>query len=174
MPVYLIQAGGAQGAVKIGFATNVRLRLIKMQTDNHERLSVLRIIEGDKHTERRLHLRFEMLWLHGDWHRFTDEMLGDLSDEPHVPQAAILIEPAIVAPPIRKLIGEPRSFHHSVIRAAGGERWISDALVVPHETVRYWRKRQIPPKYWHRLVEMALPRMPGLTIADLARTSPPP
>ena len=82
MPVYMVRAG-EHGPVKIGFSDNVALRLVKMQTDNHERLTILRIFEGGPTEEELLHERFADQHLHGDWHSFTDAMLGDvgLSEE---------------------------------------------------------------------------------------------
>lgn len=84
MPVYLIRAGEC-GPVKIGFtARPLWMRLAKMQTDNHERLSVLRLLQGGENVEVHLHARFVSFRIRGDWFRFSDVMLGDLGfpDEP--------------------------------------------------------------------------------------------
>ena len=77
MPVYIVRAG-EHGPVKIGYADDVASRLVKMQSDNHERLTVLRIFVGNQAEEKRLHLRFRHLHLHGEWHAWSREMLGNL------------------------------------------------------------------------------------------------
>lgn len=77
MPVYIIRAG-EHGPCKIGFSNNVVLRLVKMQADNHERLTVLRIFEGGTAEEAQLHALFADNRLHGEWHSFTKAMLGDV------------------------------------------------------------------------------------------------
>lgn len=77
MPVYMVRAG-EHGPVKIGFSDNVALRLVKMQADNHERLTILRIFAGGPTEEALFHERFADQHLHGEWHSFTKAMLGDL------------------------------------------------------------------------------------------------
>jgi hypothetical protein len=78
MPVYMIQAGGEHGPVKIGVTDDVEKRLIGMQTGNHLRLAVMRLFEGGPVEERALHQRFDDLRLNGEWFSFSKAMLGDL------------------------------------------------------------------------------------------------
>ena len=85
MPVYLIRAG-EHGPVKIGFATSVRQRFAKMQTDNHEKLSVLRVLDGEKDVEAQLHSRFHALHRRGDWFEFSPDMTGDLGLPDFIPK----------------------------------------------------------------------------------------
>lgn len=90
MPVYIIRAGQF-GPVKIGFAEDVSTRLVKMQSDNHETLAVIRHLVGGFVEERALHQRFSALRLQGEWFSFTHEMLDDLGLEdvdPPPPTAA--------------------------------------------------------------------------------------
>ena len=77
MPVYMIRAG-EHGPVKIGFAEDVVRRLGKMQADNHERLTVLRIFHGSVAEEATLHTLFAANALHGEWFSFTKAMMGDV------------------------------------------------------------------------------------------------
>jgi hypothetical protein len=77
MPVYLIQSG-ADGLVKIGFSNNVHLRFNKMQTDNSDKLTILRILDGGKELEAVLHARFSALKVRGEWFTFSKAMLGDI------------------------------------------------------------------------------------------------
>jgi hypothetical protein len=77
MPVYLVRAG-EHGPVKIGFSTNVRRRVSKMQTDNPGKMVVLRIFEGGKAEERQLHQLFADHHIDGEWHSFSEAMLGDV------------------------------------------------------------------------------------------------
>jgi hypothetical protein len=77
MPVYMIRAG-QHGPVKIGYSDDVASRLLKMQADNHERLTILRLFEGGVIEEAMLHEWFADNWLHGDWFGFSKAMLDDL------------------------------------------------------------------------------------------------
>ncbi|HEY6254511.1 MAG TPA: GIY-YIG nuclease family protein [Xanthobacteraceae bacterium] len=78
MPVYMIQAGGEHGPVKIGVTDDVEKRLIGMQTGNHQRLVVLRLFEGGAAEERLLHERFADHRLDGEWFSFSKQMLSDV------------------------------------------------------------------------------------------------
>jgi len=74
MPTYIIRAG-ENGPVKIGKAGSVQDRLAELQSGNHERLSVLRVVDARFDTERAFHVRFKDYHIHGEWFRFCDEML---------------------------------------------------------------------------------------------------
>jgi hypothetical protein len=78
MPVYMIQAGGEHGPVKIGVTDDVEKRLIGMQTGNHQPLVLIRLFEGGPNEERALHQRFADLRLNGEWFSFSKQMLGDV------------------------------------------------------------------------------------------------
>ena len=97
MPVYMVQAG-EHGPVKIGFSADVALRLVKMQADNHQRLTVLRIFQGAVAEEAALHTLFADNRLHGEWFSFTKAMMGDVG------LMEILPEP--VAVPVRPVTPE--------------------------------------------------------------------
>lgn len=74
MPVYLIQAGET-GPVKIGWAKRPEARLRELQTGNGERLRILRLFEGSRIDEARLHAAFAARRLYGEWFDFSPEML---------------------------------------------------------------------------------------------------
>ena len=84
MPVYFVSAGDrgphGRGPVKIGHSQAASLvsRFAALQSSNHEKLSVIRILDGSYALERALHQRFKPLWLHGEWFAFDPKMLGDL------------------------------------------------------------------------------------------------
>lgn len=75
--IYFIQAGGPEGPIKVGYTLgtrNFRHRFRMLQTGNHETLRLLRLAEGDKCEEARLHLELRKARLRGEW--FTgDEVL---------------------------------------------------------------------------------------------------
>lgn len=77
MPVYLIRAG-VSGPVKIGFAEDVRSRLVKMQVDNHENLILIREFIGGREEEDHLHTMFFAKRLRGEWHEYDIRMIGDV------------------------------------------------------------------------------------------------
>lgn len=87
MPVYLVQAGGEGGPIKIGFAAKPWSRLVKMQVDNHEPLKIVRLLVGGKPEEEALQERFSHLRMRGEWFHSDPAMLGDLGlqDVPVVP-----------------------------------------------------------------------------------------
>lgn len=73
--VYFLRAGD-DGPVKIGFASDLNLRITEIQIGCPEPLSILRVIDdGGKTAERWLHKHFKDKRLRGEWFSFTDEML---------------------------------------------------------------------------------------------------
>lgn len=101
MTVYVIRAG-EHGPVKIGYAEDVHLRLVKMQADNHERLTILRLFVGGEVEEKQLHDRFADSRLHGEWFAYTRLMEGDLcleetTDSPKPPSRRAVARKVAVA-----------------------------------------------------------------------------
>jgi hypothetical protein len=66
MSVYFVRAG-KRGPIKIGYANDVRSRLQKGQTLNHEPLVLLGIVPGGKELETALHAKFSEYRLRGEW-----------------------------------------------------------------------------------------------------------
>lgn len=64
--VYFLQRH--DGLVKIGFTTNLDQR-IRDLSSAHGPLAVLRVLNGDKRLERKLHQRFKELREYGEWFR---------------------------------------------------------------------------------------------------------
>lgn len=65
--IYFIQIG-LKGAIKIGFSDNgVEDRLSALQTASPEELNVLGVMEGDQEKERKLHEKFKVLYIRGEW-----------------------------------------------------------------------------------------------------------
>ena len=74
MAVYFIRSGD-DGPVKIGWAKNAEARLRQLQVSHHEPLCMVRLIDGSRDVEDRLHKRFAASRLVGEWFRFDGEML---------------------------------------------------------------------------------------------------
>jgi hypothetical protein len=79
VPVYLVRAGADGLVIKIGYsgattAAGLINRLSIMQSNNHVRLVLMRVLDGDIYVERALHQRFAHLRLHGEWFTYTPEM----------------------------------------------------------------------------------------------------
>ena len=127
MPVYMIRAG-EHGPVKIGFSDDVAGRLTKMQADNHERLTVLRIFEGCALDEASLHERFSDNWLHGEWHGFTAAMLGDVGLVEIVDSAPASVPVRLLPPPVPQSpdVGPMIAYHLCRLRR---ERGMTQAAV---------------------------------------------
>lgn len=79
MPVYFVQAG-ADGPIKIGFATDVRRRLTNMQTASAAELRLLAAIEGDQDHEAALHARLAPLRVRGEWFRDDPVLRAVMAD----------------------------------------------------------------------------------------------
>lgn len=80
MPVYMIQAGTANGAVKIGWTKgDPEKRRTQLQLGNHEALRVIRTINA--RIEERTQKAFWPLHIHGEWFRFCPTMLTITSDD---------------------------------------------------------------------------------------------
>ncbi len=78
MAVYLIRAGEV-GPVKIGCAASPMSRLSILQCAHHEKLSILRLFQGMHDEERMLQGMFAACRIRGEWFRFSERMLGDIS-----------------------------------------------------------------------------------------------
>ncbi len=74
MAVYIIRAGDTD-AVKIGWAIKPAERMADLQMGHHEKLSIVRLIEGPRSAEYRLHRHFKARRITGEWFRFCEEML---------------------------------------------------------------------------------------------------
>lgn len=86
MPIYMVQAADS-GAVKIGFTSEDAYvgRFTKMQVDNHEELTVLRLLQGGKGAEAMLHRIFAHLRIRGEWFAFHTAMLDHIGLPEWVP-----------------------------------------------------------------------------------------
>jgi hypothetical protein len=82
MPVYIAQAGGELGPVKIGRASQPESRIADLQTGHYATLILLRVIDGGSALERALHKRYAAKKIRGEWFEFDASML---SDDPPLP-----------------------------------------------------------------------------------------
>lgn len=65
----------ARGVVKIGIATDVRRRLGQVQVGYPWKLGIVRVIDGDRRTERWMHRKYKDRRLNGEWFEWQAEML---------------------------------------------------------------------------------------------------
>jgi Meiotically Up-regulated Gene 113 (MUG113) protein len=75
--VYFIQA--ESGPIKIGFTTDVRMRLAALQTATAEELTLVGIMPGDEKDEAALHARFASSRIRGEWFRPDEEIRAFIS-----------------------------------------------------------------------------------------------
>lgn len=154
MAIYMIRAGG-HGPVKIGFAEDVARRMTKMQADNHERLSLIRLLEGGLDEEAGLHVRFADHRLHGEWFSFTRLMLGDLALEDLAPSITASARD-MAAKLARRTMGEPRSLSvpHvkspccDLIESLGGHAAVAAFCSCGAPAISNWKKKGIPKSRW--------------------------
>ena len=142
MAVYLIRAG-LSGSVKIGFSKNVLSRLGKMQSDNYEKLQIIRILVGGKAEENKLHVLFYQNRLHGEWFSFHPLMLGDLGipDVPLLTRKICTIRRMAYDEPLQK-----------ALKAVGGPSKLADALKIGASAVTQWTR--IPPRHLPKVSQL--------------------
>lgn len=105
MPIYIIRAG-AHGPVKIGYSKSedaLCARLAMLQAANPERLTLLRLLDGDVRIEQDIHSRFDHLRIHGEWFAFNNAMLGTLGVPEYIASTAITI-PVPLHPLERRMV----------------------------------------------------------------------
>jgi hypothetical protein len=71
--VYFVEDRG--GRVKIGYSSDPLSRIMALQTAHATRLSVIRLIDGGRPTEKWLHGRFAHLRVKGEWFDFNEDMM---------------------------------------------------------------------------------------------------
>lgn len=143
MPVYFIRAGH-DGLVKIGYAANVNLRLVKIQSDSEKPVFVINQIDGDRAAERWAHQRFDHLRVRGEWFEYDPAM--------HTVQSEM--EGAEMPPPPPKVSHQPKptgrakdvTVDFDELREAFGNPYnLADALGLPFGNVyRWFREGRMP------------------------------
>lgn len=78
--VYFIQMGEG-GPIKIGWTRDPWQRIHELQTAQPYRLRLLGVIEGDRHTERRLHRELAEHRVRGEWFKSAPDVLAKLDAE---------------------------------------------------------------------------------------------
>ncbi len=75
--IYFIQAGN-DGPIKIGKAQNPEARRRELQTGNHEKLNLIKVITGDSEREDSIHndLRSHQYRARSEWFSATPEVLA--------------------------------------------------------------------------------------------------
>ncbi len=108
MAVYFIRRG-EDGPVKIGFAKDVVSRLSAIQISCAEPVSVIRLIEGGRETERAMHQKFAPVAIRGEWHKFDAAMLnvGDEVPIPVPPRPALRADNTMELKQAVDLLGGP-------------------------------------------------------------------
>lgn len=78
--VYFIQQGNDdEGPIKIGMSNNIHKRLAALQTSNPYPLRLLAVRSGGHREEARLHLRFRLCHLHGEWFTPIEELFDEIT-----------------------------------------------------------------------------------------------
>jgi hypothetical protein len=156
MPVYMIQAGGDGGPVKIGYGDPEK-RLAGCQVGNHLELRIIRVFEGGADEEAMLHELFADLWLRGEWHNFSRAMMGDvglieieLERDPE-PEPEPELEPIVVrlradrSMPVIENIKE-------IVRRAGGPLKLGKEIGLSHSAISCWKR--VPALHCRRVSEL--------------------
>lgn len=107
--IYFVQAGG--GPIKIGTSRNPLRRLVKMQADNHEPLTLLAVLHGDEAREREIQKQFWSTQVRGEWFSPGTELLAFIRDH-------------AVAPAFANLAGLT-TIQSQVLVAVADNKWLS-------------------------------------------------
>lgn len=75
MAIYIIQSGGKAGPVKIGWANTPTDRLVALQVGNPNRLSIIRVFNGNRQLEFEMHREFANQRIRNEWFKFHPHML---------------------------------------------------------------------------------------------------
>jgi hypothetical protein len=78
-------AGAGPNTVKIGFTTNMRVRLKGLATGSPAEIEVLAVFPGTTADERELHQRFAKDHLRGEWFRLSAEIAEFIESKKVVP-----------------------------------------------------------------------------------------
>lgn len=110
MPLYLIQAGGNDGPVKIGVAKDILARLTILQAGNHLPLRLIGVKKGKTADEKYLHWLYRHLRIRGEWFAFDETLLAEF-DSPaslirEVPTTPEKFAPILAARNNGKTFGE--------------------------------------------------------------------
>jgi len=76
--VYFVQSGD-DGPIKIGFSTNIRMRIDNLSVGSPDPLHLLAAIRGGRAEERKMHRMFKDARLHGEWFEPVPELLETIS-----------------------------------------------------------------------------------------------
>ncbi len=101
MPVYIIRAGKS-GTVKIGWANHAGKRLQALQISHPDRLTIIRLIDGTRATERWMHERFASLRQRGEWFTFDPVMMTVIPDDPPPVQPPVVVAKREAPPPAKR------------------------------------------------------------------------
>lgn len=74
--LYVVQAGGRGGPVKLGIAAYPEYRLVELQVGNHLELKLLHAVTGGRELERALHKELVGSRLRGEWFNVTPEVVA--------------------------------------------------------------------------------------------------
>jgi hypothetical protein len=145
--IYMIRVGD-DGPVKIGLTTSPPIKRLRgLQTGHSQRLHIIRLFEGGRCEEVRLHLRFADVRTVGEWFLYDNAMLGDVG----------LVEIAIPTKAPKTISkyhpGSSVVDIHALIDSAGGVQKLALLLGCGRTTVLGWQKNgAIPP---HRVSEIS-------------------
>lgn len=79
--VYFIQVEN-EGPVKIGWTRNLLNRFQTIQTCNHEVLTLLAALRGNRKLEREMQAKFRAYLIRGEWYRPSSDLRSFLSEQP--------------------------------------------------------------------------------------------
>jgi len=77
--VYFIRVGN-HGDIKIGYSTNIKNRIVTLQTSIPENITLLGYVSGNLSLEKELHTKFKLLRKKGEWFSFDSSIIDYLNE----------------------------------------------------------------------------------------------
>lgn len=142
--LYAIKAGNC---VKLGYSSNPLSRLVKIQSDNHERCILIGVVEATQKQEAEVHTLLAPWKVTGEWF---------LADAGPVAALCSLLAPVAIKPSANVGSAGEVDSHADVIRVFGGPTLFAEALAIPVPSAgAMFNRRSIAAWHWPKVVRLA-------------------
>jgi DNA-binding XRE family transcriptional regulator len=100
--IYFVQS--ESGLIKIGHSSSVKTRLVSLQVDNPERLTLLAEIKGSRKTEQEIHNKFSHLKVRGEWFKSDKQIFDFIAEMSSIGVQEAVKEPLSTPPNLSNIL----------------------------------------------------------------------
>lgn len=156
--LYAIKAGRC---VKLGYSTNPLHRMVKIQSDNHERCVLLGVVPATQDQEAELHGLLAPWRVSGEWFDYAAAPVAALCK---------MLPPLVTKAEVERIRVDDLRSHTDVIRAFGGPTMFAATFGLPVASAGAMSNRaSIAPWHWPMIVRKAAEiGRPDITVEKLA------